>query len=583
MGKIFKKLLTLILLGAIFGNTLQAKATTNEEESIVDIIKEEENSEIYTNSKSFDGIYMKNTVYFNKPSNWGTPKIYAYIGEGSSANKITGEWPGISMRDEGNGVYSYTFDSSIESAKIIFTDGSNQDPGRMQPGFDYVYGNAYEYNNGQFIEVSPIEEIVINSFIADKKDAISGEKVKLSTNATGYGTLQYKYLVKDDKNNWYKLRDYSISNTYIWTTGSFGKKTLYVDVKDSVGNVKRECIQYDVKNIYPAPVINTFTVDKKDVKTEEKVTLSVNATGTGTLKYKFLIKDDENNWYKLKDYSTSNTFIWTAGKSGNKTLYVDVMDTVGNVTRSSMPYTVKSSLLGINSFTGDRDCADLGNEVTLNVDASGKGILEYKFVLEDENNNLYELKDYSTSNTYVWTADLSGDNTIYVYVKDNSGKVIRGEYKCNVSEYYATNTNACSEAIAKELYELVNEYRINNGLPIYEIDYNLQECSKDKSEHMVKNNYFAVRYHRLHWWEMYPDKYEKEKEYTSAVVLCSVINKKGPYSKAYCRRIAERMFTLLKGEELINEMLLSSTYKGMGFGAYKDNIDEFYGCIQLRN
>lgn len=35
-------------------------------------------------------------------------------------------------------------------------------------------------------------------------------------------------------------------------------------------------------------------------------------------------------------------------------------------------------------------------------------------------------------------------------------------------------------------------------LLVYEIDYNLQECPKDKSKHIIKNNYFVVRCHRLY-------------------------------------------------------------------------------------
>ena len=44
------------------------------------------------------------------------------------------------------------------------------------------------------------------------------------------------------------IRDYSTSNTCIWKTGSIGNKTLYVDIKDSYGNVVRKSIDYKVIN-----------------------------------------------------------------------------------------------------------------------------------------------------------------------------------------------------------------------------------------------------------------------------------------------------------------------------------------------
>ena len=60
------------------------------------------------------------------------------------------------------------------------------------------------------------------------------------------------------------------------------------------------------------------------------------------MQYKFIIKDNKTgNWYKLRDYNTSNGYLWTTKQTGNKTLYVDVKDSNGQVTRKSMNYIVK--------------------------------------------------------------------------------------------------------------------------------------------------------------------------------------------------------------------------------------------------
>lgn len=61
-----------------------------------------------------------------------------------------------------------------------------------------------------------------------------GKKVKLTAQASGgSGDYTYKFILTDNKGNWYKIKDYSKDNTSTWTPGVVGDKTLYVDVKDS--------------------------------------------------------------------------------------------------------------------------------------------------------------------------------------------------------------------------------------------------------------------------------------------------------------------------------------------------------------
>ena len=282
---------------------------------------------------------------------------------------------------------------------------------------------------------------VINSFKADKASPqATGTKVTLTANATGTGALQYKFLVKDTKGNWYTIRDYASSNSTVWTTGSTGSKTLYVDVKDiSNGKVTRKELEYNVieKEVI-APVINSFTADKKSPQvTGTKVILTANATGTGTLQYKFIIKDSKNNWYVIQDYSTSNTAVWNTGAIGDKTLYVDVKDTSnGKVTRKELAYTVKAKPTAptVTSFTTDKQSPQpTGTTVILKANATGTSKLQYKFLIKDSKGNWYVIQNYSTSNTAVWKTGATGDKKLYVDVKDTeSGLVTRKEMSYTV-------------------------------------------------------------------------------------------------------------------------------------------------------
>ena len=216
-------------------------------------------------------------------------------------------------------------------------------------GYKDSYAETFAQNHSfEFKEIQESEQpLGITSFTADKASPqISGTKVTLTANATSQGALQYKFIVRDNETgNWYKLRDFEESNTFIWKTGNTGNKTLYVDVKDETGEVIREAMNYKIETSVeaPAPKIISFNADKISPQLSgTQIKLTVNATGSGKLQYKFIIRDNKTgNWYKLRDYAESNIFTWKTGNEGDKTLYVDVKDENGKITRESMSYTVK--------------------------------------------------------------------------------------------------------------------------------------------------------------------------------------------------------------------------------------------------
>ena len=200
---------------------------------------------------------------------------------------------------------------------------------------------AYAISGKKYVETN--NNLSINSFnVGVSSPQPTGTNVQLKASASGgIGNIVYKFLLKTEDGNWYMIRDYASSNTCIWKTGSIGNKTLYVDAKDSYGNVVRKSIDYKVINV-TKPEITSFKADKASPQTSSTiVNLSASAKGTGELKYKFLLKTENGNWYMIRDYASSNTCIWKTGSIGNKTLYVDVKDSYGNVVRKSMEYIIK--------------------------------------------------------------------------------------------------------------------------------------------------------------------------------------------------------------------------------------------------
>lgn len=89
------------------------------------------------------GIVSGTKIYFEKPSSWSN-EVNAYVyDESTSTTKTNAEWPGAAMTDEGNGVYSYTFEEAWETGLVIFNDGENQYPASMEPGLEIEADKTY--------------------------------------------------------------------------------------------------------------------------------------------------------------------------------------------------------------------------------------------------------------------------------------------------------------------------------------------------------------------------------------------------------------------------------------------------------
>ena len=264
---------------------------------------------------------------------------------------------------------------------------------------------------------------------------ITGRQVKLTAGANGgTGNYTYKFLVCDAKGNWYKLRGYAAGNSIIWTTGGAGKKTLYVDVKDGSGAVKRAGISYEVKN---KEIVAGLTASPAgSAITGKQVKLTASATGgTGSYTYKFIICDDKGNWYKLRDYAAGNSIIWSTGAVGKKNLYVDVKDSSGTVRRAGISYEVKNEDLTVFFVASPSGTVVSGQQVRLVAGANGgSGNYTYKFLICDAKGNWYKLRDFANGNNIIWIPGAAGKKTLYVDVKDSTGKVVRQEIAITVQE-----------------------------------------------------------------------------------------------------------------------------------------------------
>ena len=248
--------------------------------------------------------------------------------------------------------------------------------------------------------------------------------------AGGKEGYTYKFIVYNKTTGtWGVVQNYSSKNTCTWTKGSAGDRYFYVDVKDATGNVVRS-EALNVKIDAETPKV-TLTGSSTSIDAGAKLTLTAHTTLGSGCTYKFIIFNPATNqWFKLQDFSSSNTFTWTAGSDGTRQFYVDVKDADGNVTRSKvLNVTIGSGSadrLTVNATVSD-NTTNVGEKITFTAHGiGGKAGYTYKMVVYNKTTKTWGLvQNFSSNNAITWTAGSAGDREFYIDVKDADGNVAR--------------------------------------------------------------------------------------------------------------------------------------------------------------
>ena len=248
--------------------------------------------------------------------------------------------------------------------------------------------------------------------------------------AGGKEGYTYKFIVYNKTTGtWGVVQNYSSKNTCTWTKGSAGDRYFYVDVKDAAGNVVRS-EALNVKIEATAPKV-TLTGSSETVNAGAKLTLTAQTTLGSGCTYKFIIFNPATNqWFKLQDFSSSNTFTWTAGSDGTRLFYVDVKDADGNVTRSkALNVTIgngSANWLSVKA-TVSSNTSKTGDKITFTAEGvGGKAGYTYKMVVYNKTTKIWGLvQNFSSNNTITWIAGTAGDREFYIDVKDADGNVAR--------------------------------------------------------------------------------------------------------------------------------------------------------------
>ena len=112
-------------------------------------------SETYTYTMAEEPEIPEYKLYVRtKKSDYSSaPMAYVYTGDGASAKKLNGEWPGAAMKEEGD-YYVYATNDA-DSARIIFSYDGGQDPASEQPGYEVSGYAEYDKNSKKVTKFTP--------------------------------------------------------------------------------------------------------------------------------------------------------------------------------------------------------------------------------------------------------------------------------------------------------------------------------------------------------------------------------------------------------------------------------------------
>ena len=344
----------------------------------------------------------------------------------------------------------------IESGTYVINVSAKDATGKIvNVNKTFVINNAITINDFKTSSVSP---------------QLIGTAIKLEGTAVGNGSVQYSYEV--EKNNVKTvLIAYSTANNVVWTPKEAGTYKLRMLVKDALGKTSVKEISYVVIKPLVADTVKVSQTVPQFIGSA--ITLTASATGNGVLQYKF---EATKNGVKtiIKDYSTSNSIVWTPKEAGTYLITLSVKDETGKIVTNNINYVIENPSVVINSLNASlASPQSKGTAITFNTAVGSNGKVQYKYeVIFNGVTKL--LKDYNDSNSVVWTPTETGVYKIVVSVKHEKGLIVTKQidYTINVNkaQFYSMATSLGWKYLMKygdnDLYQFLESGSRTAGLSL---------------------------------------------------------------------------------------------------------------------
>lgn len=269
------------------------------------------------------------------------------------------------------------------------------------------------------IEMKPTDIQIVN-----KSTTITAH---INGNKTG---LQYKFVwMKDDWNEWGIIQNFLTKDWTEWIPKTVGIYKIYMDVKDSEGNIVTSIETIEVRNRdWKFDGIELNQKIPVEIGVPVKITPDI-LGNTNNLEYKYVwMKDDWNEWGVIKEFSDDKSCLWAAEEAGQYKIYVDVREK-GREDQETVNISLEVvwgtwNIAGVSFDLLSPQIPGTTVELAARIIGNKTG-LQYKFVwMKDSWDEWGIIQEKSSNSKASWMSEEPGNYKLYVDVFDKSGKTV---------------------------------------------------------------------------------------------------------------------------------------------------------------
>ena len=248
--------------------------------------------------------------------------------------------------------------------------------------------------------------------------AKTGDKLTFTVKAKGTGLRYQWYIKKPGTSSWSVWKEYTSSTATVKADDSWNGMQVRCVVTDVIGK-KLESNAATVTLLIPLSI--TAHPQSVTVNSGDKVSFTVQATGTGLSYQWYYKKSGDSDWSEWKGY-TSATATSTANDSWNgMKVRCVVKDSSGQKAESNTATVTLKNTLTITTQP-QSVTAKAGDTVTFTVKATGIG-LSYQWYVKKEGASDWTLwKGHTTAATSAIANDSWNGMKVRCVIKDSSGK-----------------------------------------------------------------------------------------------------------------------------------------------------------------
>ena len=362
--------------------------------------------------------YIK--VHYYNANGWTNVYMYAYVGDGPSAEKLLGPWPGKLMTYESEGWYVCEVPDR-ENERVIFASGLGpQEPGQARPG--YLISGETWMKNGEPQSISKVNVL----YVTDDSETLD--------------TIVLSGLEGDEYNTTpINFEGYELVSNSDNTSGTFGSENITVT--------------YTYKAIAPEEFVNTSELSSDNIKSGESFTVNASAQGgTGDYQYAVLYKlSTRSKWTTAQAYAANTPVSFTPAVDGAYDVCIKVKDADGTEEKLFLEFVVDDSFKNTSALS--ETTITVGSSVTVLCSAAGLGdtylyAVSYK---KSTDEGWTELQSLNSNSSVEFAPASSGSYSIYVEASDANGDIVGTVLELEVNDAAPLENKSFTDAAIYDL------------------------------------------------------------------------------------------------------------------------------------